>query len=75
MKTGERLTALALTLALAVSVETVEAQPLRASAVRVDITPATSQWLSGYQERQSDGVLDPIYHRVAALDAGGTPSI
>ena len=73
MKTGERLTAVALTLALAMSFETVEAQPLRASAVKVDITPATSQWLSGYQERKSDGVLDSIYHRVVALDAGGTP--
>lgn len=45
---------------------------LRAAAVRVDITPQTSQWLSGYQPRQSTGVLDPIYHRVLALDAGGT---
>ena len=51
----------------------VEAQPLRASAVKVDITPETPQWLSGYQERKSDGVLDNIYHRVVALDAGGTP--
>lgn len=49
------------------------ASVLRASATRVDITPQTSQWLSGYQPRQSTGVLDPIYHRVLALDAGGTP--
>jgi hypothetical protein len=41
--------------------------------VKVDITPQNSQWLSGYQERKSDGVLDNIYHRVAALEAGGTP--
>jgi neutral ceramidase len=46
---------------------------LRASAVKVDITPQSSQWLSGYQARQSTGVLDSIYHRVVALDAGGTP--
>ena len=44
--------------------------PLRAAAVKVDITPATPKWLSGYQARQSDGVLDNIYHRVLALDAG-----
>jgi neutral ceramidase len=46
---------------------------LRASAVRVDITPQNSQWLLGYQARQSNGVHDKIYHRVMALDAGGTP--
>jgi neutral ceramidase len=45
---------------------------LRAAAVKVDITPQKSQWLSGYGPRQSDGVLDKIYHRVVALDAGGT---
>ena len=46
---------------------------LRAAAVKVDITPQTSQWLLGYQARQSDGVHDRIYHRVLALDAAGTP--
>jgi len=46
---------------------------LRAAAVKVDITPKTSQWLLGYQARQSNGVHDNIYHRVLALDAGGTP--
>jgi hypothetical protein len=44
--------------------------PFRAAAVKVDITPDDSQWLSGYQARKSDGVLDRIYHRVLALDAG-----
>jgi hypothetical protein len=43
---------------------------LRASAVKVDITPQSPQWLMGYQARQSDGVLDNIYHRVVALDTG-----
>lgn len=47
------------------------ASGLRASAVKVDITPKSSQWLMGYDPRQSTGVLDPIYHRVVALDAGG----
>ena len=46
---------------------------LRAAAVKVDITPQNSQWLLGYQARQSNGVHDNIYHRVLALDAGGTP--
>jgi len=46
---------------------------LRAAAVKVDITPQNSQWLLGYQARQSTGVLDHIYHRVLALDGGGTP--
>ncbi|HEU4935996.1 MAG TPA: neutral/alkaline non-lysosomal ceramidase N-terminal domain-containing protein [Vicinamibacterales bacterium] len=46
---------------------------LRAGAARIDITPQNSQWLIGYQARQSIGVHDKIYHRVLALDAGGTP--
>jgi neutral ceramidase len=45
---------------------------LRASAVQVDITPNTPQWLAGYGARQSDGVLDHLYHRIAALDDGKT---
>ena len=46
---------------------------LRAAAAKVDITPQTSQWLSGYGPRKSTGVLDPIFHRVIALEAAGTP--
>src|SRR5690242_3746952 len=45
----------------------------RAAAIKVDITPRDSQWLLGYQARQSTGVHDNIFHRVLALDAGGTP--
>jgi neutral ceramidase len=41
--------------------------------VKVDITPKDSQWLLGYQARQSNGVHDNIYHRVLALEARGTP--
>ena len=44
---------------------------LRASAVRVDITPQTPQWLMGYNARQSTGVHDSIYHRVVAIEAAG----
>src|SRR4029079_2225935 len=42
----------ALTLTLCASSSA--AQPLRAAAVKVDITPKTPQWLLGYQARQSD---------------------
>ena len=51
----------------------VAAAGLRAAAAKVDITPQTSQWLMGYAARKSTGVHDRIYHRVVALDAGGTP--
>ena len=44
----------------------------RASAVEVDITPDSPQWLAGYKARQSDGVHDRIYHRIAVLDDGTT---
>jgi len=46
---------------------------LRASAVKVDITPQSPKWLGGYGARQSTGVLDNIYHRIVALEAGSTP--
>ena len=42
----------------------------RAAVVKVDITPKSSQWLLGYGPRKSTGVLDPIYHRVLAMDDG-----
>ncbi len=45
---------------------------LKASVVKIDITPADSQYLLGYQERQSNGVLDRIYHKIIALDDGIT---
>jgi neutral ceramidase len=44
----------------------------RASAVTVDITPQGPQWLLGYAARQSTGVHDKIYHRIAAMDDGAT---
>ncbi len=44
----------------------------RASCVKVDITPETSQWLHGYGPRKSEGVHDRIFHRIAALDDGDT---
>jgi hypothetical protein len=62
-----------MTLAFSVCGSFASAQPLRAAAVKVDITPKTPQWLLGYQARQSNGVHDSIFHRVLALEAGGTP--
>jgi neutral/alkaline ceramidase-like enzyme len=44
----------------------------RAAAAKVDITPSASQWLMGYQARKSTGVLDRLYHRVAAMESGDT---
>ena len=44
----------------------------RASAVKIDISPSTPQWLMGYGARKSTGVRDPIHHRIAALDDGST---
>jgi hypothetical protein len=43
----------------------------RAAAAKVDITPSSPQWLMGYADRQSTGVLDHIYVRVAAMEADG----
>ena len=45
---------------------------LRASVVKVDITPDKPQWLLGFAARQSTGVHDHIYHRIVALDDGET---
>jgi len=64
---------LAILLALALAPSTAAHADLRAAAVKVDITPPNSQWLIGFQARQSNGVHDNIYHRVLALEAGGTP--
>jgi neutral ceramidase len=44
----------------------------RAAAVKIDITPKSSQWLLGYGPRKSTGVLDPIYHRIVVMDDGQT---
>jgi hypothetical protein len=53
-------------------VGTAYAGGFRASAVKVDITPSSPQWLEGYKARKNDGVRDHIYHRIAALDDGKT---
>jgi neutral ceramidase len=44
----------------------------RAAIVKVDISPADSQYLVGYGERKSTGIHDRIYHRIVALDDGKT---
>jgi hypothetical protein len=43
-----------------------------AACVKVDITPDSPQWLQGYGPRQSTGIHDPIFHRIAILDDGTT---
>jgi hypothetical protein len=53
------------------SVPVASAQQLRASVSKVDITPEDSQWLLGYGERKSTGVIDRIFHRVVLLNEGG----
>lgn len=45
---------------------------LRAAVVKIDITPTDSQYLLGYQERKSTGVLDHIYYKILVLDDGKT---
>lgn len=45
---------------------------LRAAVVKEDITPSDSQYLLGYGERKSTGILDRIYHRIVAIDDGTT---
>ena len=42
----------------------------RAAAVKIDITPSNVQPLLGYGARNSTGVHDPLFHRIAALDDG-----
>jgi len=44
----------------------------RASVVKIDITPNSSQNLLGYGTRKSTGVHDHIYHRIVAMDDGKT---
>ena len=44
----------------------------RAAVVKEDITPSDAQYLLGYNERKSTGVLDHIYHRILAIDDGVT---
>ncbi len=52
--------------------EAVKESAFRAACVKVDITPETSQWLHGYGPRQSEGIHDRIYHRIAAMNDGTT---
>lgn len=59
-------------LALALTTSNAAAGSLRASVVKIDITPDTSQWLLGYSPRQSTGVHDHLFHRIVAMDDGKT---
>ncbi|SHN22847.1 Neutral/alkaline non-lysosomal ceramidase, N-terminal [Cyclobacterium lianum] len=42
----------------------------RAAVVKENITPKVSKFLLGYGARQSEGVLDSIYHQILLLDDG-----
>lgn len=42
----------------------------RAAVVKIDITPDKPKMLLGYNARQSDGIHDPIFHRIVLLDDG-----
>src|SRR5687768_390378 len=55
---------------LAALFESTATAEFRASAVKIDITPSTVQPLLGYGARNSTGVHDPLFHRIAALDDG-----
>jgi hypothetical protein len=43
---------------------------LKASVVKIDITPTDPQHLLGYGARVSTGTNDPIFHKIIALDDG-----
>lgn len=43
---------------------------LRAAVVEIDITPDKPKMLLGYAARQSEGVHDPIHHKILVLDNG-----
>jgi hypothetical protein len=61
---------LPLLLLLAAAALLAPAAEFRASAVKVEITPSTSQPLLGYGARNSTGVHDPLFHRIVAMDDG-----
>jgi hypothetical protein len=51
---------------------TIRLERFRASVVKIDITPDSSQYLLRYGGRKSTGIHDRIYHRIVALDDGST---
>jgi neutral ceramidase len=65
------MSATQLLLCMAAAAASISGAPLRAGAAKADITPATSQWLMGYNARKSTGVLDRIYHRAVVMESGG----
>jgi hypothetical protein len=51
-------------------VQTTFAGDFKAAVVKENITPKVSKYLLGYGSRQSEGVLDSIYHQILILDDG-----
>lgn len=46
------------------------AEQLRASVIKINITPDDSKTLIGYGPRKSSGIYNPIFHRILCLDDG-----
>ena len=63
---------LGILIVIAASARAALAGQLRASVVKIDITPDKPQWLLGYDPRQSTAIHDHIYHRIVAMDDGKT---
>ncbi|NHE56527.1 neutral/alkaline non-lysosomal ceramidase N-terminal domain-containing protein [Cyclobacterium plantarum] len=59
-----------LVLVLLLSSQISFAGDFRAAVVKENITPKVSKFLLGYGARQSEGVLDSIYHQILLLDDG-----
>jgi hypothetical protein len=66
----ERVIALALLLLAAVAIA--PAEGFRAGVAKVDITPPAGEKMWGYFDRKgpAEGVLDPLFARILALEAG-----
>jgi hypothetical protein len=64
--------AVCLLVSFGVTAQKSTASAFRASVVEIDITPDVPQNLLGYGPRNSTGTLDPIFHKIVALDDGTT---
>jgi neutral ceramidase len=68
---GSRIFFVVLAVFLSVNVQAQQpSSAFRASVVKINITPDIPQNLVGYGPRNSTGTLDPIFHKIVALDDG-----
>lgn len=72
MSTPIRIRFYCLLILLAIASPALAVGGFQAAVAKVDITPKDRQWLLGYAPRQSTGVHDHIFHRIAVLDDGRT---